>query len=886
MRRVFHYLGSLALLGVLLVACTQPDSTDPTLAVTGPLGSTDLVSGATVTITGTAGDDVAVASVTVQLNDGEPMDATFANGEWSVTFAAPAAGEHSVKVTATDTSGNSASVTLSFVTIDADEDPEPGAVAVSITKPADGTDVHLGSGVKVQGSAAHESGIASVQVFVDDSHVGDADYDVDTESWSFQWHAPDVAGTLKIHAVAKAKSGDSAKSGSVSLIVADLTVGAASGQVERVPPLGSGRPLAAATDAAALVGGLAAELAEGNLERGGPGLARRALPELNRIVVQFAPSRLILSASANSSEITQWQASIDAIAQDFSSYGVVNGSGLVPGQGIAVFEVATGADIDATLAGLNGDPRIQYAERDYWVHSETLPNDPGLAFQWAHEITDAQVAWSVTTGSPSVRVAVVDSGSAGTIGAESQTGMHPDLMANLIPGFDFVSHLDLEGDPLWIDTPEYLALKARYPQAQFLDGDEEPGWDPYPLDEFGTVWDVDTTTGENWISGLAMFGSHGTHVAGIVGAVGNNASGLAGVNWNVEIQPIRALGHIGAGMGSDVLAGVAYAAGFVIFQDGLVYRNPTPAQVINMSLGGGPYSEIAEDLYAAVREENVLVIASAGNSSTDAVHYPSGYDSVMSVSSLDYIHWVDELNGPGVAFSDIFSNYGDTIDISAPGGLAWRTADALDAWNTLELIDQPYVISSGWEWFDSEDPATATYLDTPIYYYSAGTSMSAPYVAGAAALVLSVDPTLTADEVEAILTGTASRVDDSFLVFSYGDPEADWDPYFGYGALNLPAAIAAAKSGVVKEIPAKTYVEAVSFHDSDKVYRVLAESDYTFEFDALPAGKWTIRAGVDVNGNDKIGDSGEYYGEFDSYVIISDAQPVAGDVSFILEREP
>jgi serine protease len=106
--------------------------------------------------------------------------------------------------------------------------------------------------------------------------------------------------------------------------------------------------------------------------------------------------------------------------------------------------------------------------------------------------------------------------------------------------------------------------------------------------------------------------------------------------------------------------------------------NPTPAQVINMSLGGGAYDAVSDIVYTHLLEElGVLVVAAAGNSGEDldvTPHYPSGYRSVMAVSSVDYL--LDDGGEPGVTFSAYFSNYGEDIGISAPGGFCWLDGDA------------------------------------------------------------------------------------------------------------------------------------------------------------------------------------------------------------------
>lgn len=758
------------------------------------------------------------------------------------------------------------------------------APVVNITAPADGTAVFAGTTVSVTGTATDDVAVTSLTVSVND---GAADtVTLDGADWQYDFSVA-AAGAVRLRVSALDAVGNEG-SAELSLVAGG---GSVAGSGERIPAYGSGRPVVTpegsgtpevTTDS--LVGGLGNLLLSNGVQRGDPrALQRSEMPALNRVIVRFAPQRLVLPANAGASQVLQLQSAVQSVAADFATVGVTSGTSLVPALGIAVFDLEPGTDVGLAVASMNSDARFRTVEREHWLFATAAPNDSAFPLQWAHDVADAEVAWSRSTGSHSVRVAVVDTGSAATIGLESRTGLHVDLAPNMIPGFDFVSSLDLDvGIPPQDEV--FDQIKARWPQAQYLDADQHPGWDPYPLDELSIVF-----TSEGQVTGLDTFGSHGTHVAGIIGAVGNNLSGVAGVNWNVEIQPLRALGAIGAGVSSDVLAAVAYAAGFAVYNPdpsapGLLY-NPTPAQIINLSLGGGPFSEIASDLYRAVRNANVLVVAAAGNSLSSDPHYPSGYDGVMSVSSVDYVHWAEDLAGPAVAFSDFFSNYGDTIDISAPGGLAWADAAAFNSGDMNRLLDAPFVISTGWLWYDVEDPVTAQRVDSPILYSSLGTSMASPYVAGAAALLLSIDPGLSADDLEQILTRTASRVDDRFLDYSYGEPDADWDPFFGHGVVNLAAAVQAVLSGDRSKIPTVTYVEAVAVGGAD-VVRFVANTDLTFELTDLPAGEWLIRAGVDANGNGALGDSGEYYGEFDSAVVISEGEPVTGDVSLILQRVP
>jgi subtilisin family serine protease len=203
---------------------------------------------------------------------------------------------------------------------------------------------------------------------------------------------------------------------------------------------------------------------------------------------------------------------------------------------------------------------------------------------------------------------------------------------------------------------------------------------------------------------------HGTHCAGIIGAVGNNGEGIAGINWQVEIMALKFLSRSGSGSTKDAIEAINYAVDRK--------RNGVNLRVISASWGSTAKSKALEDAIRAAGEEGILFIAAAGNDATDndkRPHYPSNYNlpNVLSVAALDRN---DQLAS--------FSNFGvKTVHLAAPG------KDILSTW----LKD--------------------------AYREASGTSMATPQVSGVAALILSTDPKMSADKVKDRLLKSVDKLD-------------------------------------------------------------------------------------------------------------------------------
>ncbi|WP_338472265.1 S8 family peptidase [Niallia sp. XMNu-256] len=216
---------------------------------------------------------------------------------------------------------------------------------------------------------------------------------------------------------------------------------------------------------------------------------------------------------------------------------------------------------------------------------------------------------------------------------------------------------------------------------------------------------------------------HGTHVAGIIASETNNREGVAGLTWYNKVMPIKAIGAEGYGTSFDIAKGIIWAVDH-------------GADVINMSLGNYQSSSLLKEAINYAYDQNVVLIAAAGNENTSRPSYPASYPQVLSVAAIDY-------TGNRASFS----NFGDYIDVSAPGDIIAST-----------YFNQQYAALSG-------------------------TSMASPHVAGLAGLLLAVNPDLTNREVMDIIENTA---------YDLGRPGKDID--FGSGLIDIQHALEQAKS--------------------------------------------------------------------------------------------
>lgn len=391
-------------------------------------------------------------------------------------------------------------------------------------------------------------------------------------------------------------------------------------------------------------------------------------------------------------------------------------------------------------------------ELDYPVYALFTPNDPGYSQQYSlsgdfgGRVSDA---WDTTTGSRRAVVAVIDTG--------VDLG-HDDLKRNL-----------------WVNSKEVRGNRKDDDGNGCVDdiyGCDLINGDGSPQDDNG----------------------HGTHVAGIVAARGNNGIGVAGVAWGSRVVSVKALDAQGSGFTSGIAKAIDYVT--------TLKANGAPIAAINLSLGGGSYSNVMYRAIERARNHDILVIAAAGNESNNNDSrplYPASLDmdSVVSVAATD---------SAGNLAS--YSNFGaSSVHIAAPGSDIWSTA--------LRRLGYQYRTASG-------------------------TSMASPFVAGVVALIAAANPGLSMIQVRSVLLNTAQSL-------------ANLQGYVITGGLvDARAAVNAARAtealprvwGYVRRMSRGLagVTLTIQSRDGANVARtVTTGSDGSYSFSQLPKGAYTLK---------------------------------------------
>ncbi|MCC6483961.1 MAG: S8 family serine peptidase [Armatimonadetes bacterium] len=385
--------------------------------------------------------------------------------------------------------------------------------------------------------------------------------------------------------------------------------------------------------------------------------------------------------------------------------------------GSVTLKLPKGQSVQEAVNALKKDPNVAYAGPNHILRIALLPNDPllrdgydllGIGYftepQWGlyndgsnnsyggklRADIHAPEAWEITTGSPNVVIAIIDTGIDYT---------HPDIQ-----------------DKVWINAGEIPNNGIDDDNNGYVDD-----WRGWNFLGAGSNDPMD----DNSEQGLAIH--HGTFTAGVAGASSDNGEGIAGVSWDSPVMALKVIGADGSGLEDDAARAVVYAA-------------DNGAKVINMSLTG----EDAPLLHQAVDyawSKGALVVCASGNENLSTPTYPASYQHALSVGATNEYDErctaADWLSGG--------SNYGDYLDVMAPGN------------NILSLTDA---------------------VEPGGYYTLPGTSAAAPFVSGIAALIWSVHPDWTNQQVFDQIVRTCDDI---------GTP--GWDMYTGWGRVNAYRAL-------------------------------------------------------------------------------------------------
>ncbi|MDZ7343181.1 MAG: S8 family serine peptidase, partial [candidate division KSB1 bacterium] len=378
-----------------------------------------------------------------------------------------------------------------------------------------------------------------------------------------------------------------------------------------------------------------------------------------------------------------------------------------PGSFLLLRFVDPNRDLSAAMAALNRHPEIEYAQLNHLLAPDSpptanlaalppdSPNDSLFASQWALQTIRAVDGWKITTGDPDILIAVIDTGIDYT---------HPDLQTGL-----------------WINAGEDLNGNGQVDSSDFNGRDDDGnglvddlrGWDFTDAPNFPDGGDYRQRDNDP-----ADEHGHGTAVAGVIAATANNRIGIAGLAYGCRVMNLRAGTSQGLLEEDDVASAIGYAV-------------MNGARVINMSFGDIVVSPMLRDIIRFAHAAGAVLVASAGNSSTETPHYPSGFAETIAVGASTR---TDQLAG--------FSNFGATIDVVAPG----------------------------------TEIRTTTLGGN--YGQFGGTSASAPFVSALAGLLLSRSPEWNNEMVRAAITNSALDLGTK-----------GWDRFYGAGRIDVAAAL-------------------------------------------------------------------------------------------------
>jgi thermitase len=424
----------------------------------------------------------------------------------------------------------------------------------------------------------------------------------------------------------------------------------------------------------------------------------------NQIIVKFKTislkSKTTINNFLNNSELSKLHSKINVL-----KYQTINTK---QSNKIIIIKYDSDIGLEEIISFYENTGLFEYVEPNYTGKGSgvlnTIPNDSEYSNQWglkndgtfsnAPSVSGADIemelAWDIETGDPNMIVAIIDTG---------LRLAHPEFSGRLWNNVNEVADGTDTDNNGFIDD-----LVAGW---DFINSDNDP------TDDHG----------------------HGTNVAGIALASGNNTIGYAGVNWNAKVMICKALNENNSG---------SYAA----MAGAIYYAVDNGAKVINMSIGGSGNSITLSDAIDYCYDNGVVLVACMMNFNNSVTYYPAGYNKTIAVGATNPD---DTRSNPFFWSTTSGSNFGSHIDLVAPGNYMYGLSDTSD-----------------------------TYYGS----YWGGTSQASPLVAGVVSLLLSQNPALTFEEIRTILRESSED--------QVGDPSEDingFDTYYGYGRLNAKNAL-------------------------------------------------------------------------------------------------
>ncbi|MFN4227676.1 MAG: S8 family serine peptidase [Candidatus Ratteibacteria bacterium] len=352
-------------------------------------------------------------------------------------------------------------------------------------------------------------------------------------------------------------------------------------------------------------------------------------------------------------------------------------------ENLYVLKIKDGVSVERKISEMKKEENILYIEPNYiFKLFSTTPNDPDFTLQWGLTKIKAEQAWDITQGDTSIVVAILDTGIDYTPGPISGgvDRKHPDL-----------------GDNMWVNKNELIFNQIIY---NYIDDDRNG----YVDDFYGINPTISNT--QSYQRGApsefiepesGIYRGHGTHVAGIIGAVGNNGIGVSGVNWYVGLMPLK----IGASSGNITIDWITECIEYVLKKK----DQGENIVAVNASFGNYVRTQLLEEAIKKLMEKGILFIAAAGNDLINIDYHPTNPAGIYLPNIITVL--ATDINDNPAIFSTLGSgtNYGKyKVHIGAPGKDIYST------------------------------------LPTNSYGYRSGTSMAAPFISGLAALIKSKFP--------------------------------------------------------------------------------------------------------------------------------------------------